>query len=145
MIKTFKIFLFFTMIICTAGLRLCAQTSIVIEDGEKWYGGAVNDAHLMPFKDGYSLDMYGDTRGNQAVPLLISTKGRFIWSEEPFKNVSLGKDIYVGMNKDVFLKSLKLDIKCDTINVVDEEYTIRNTFVFYDLKLQEVKISQILE
>jgi hypothetical protein len=39
----------------------------------------------MPFKDGYNLDMYGDTRGNQAVPLLISTKGRFIWSEEPFK------------------------------------------------------------
>jgi alpha-glucosidase (family GH31 glycosyl hydrolase) len=85
MIKTFKIFLFFTMMLCTAGLRLCAQTSIVIKDGEKWYGGAVNDAHLMPFKDGYSLDMYGDTRGNQAVPLLISTKGRFIWSEEPFK------------------------------------------------------------
>jgi alpha-glucosidase (family GH31 glycosyl hydrolase) len=56
-----------------------------MKNGEKWFGGAVNEAHLMPFKEGYSLDMFGDTRGNQAAPLLVSTKGRFIWSEEPFK------------------------------------------------------------
>jgi alpha-glucosidase (family GH31 glycosyl hydrolase) len=85
MIKAFKICLFLTAMLCTAGVQLYAQTSVAIKDGEKWYGGAVNEAHLMPFKEGYSLDMYGDTRGNQAVPLLISTKGRFIWSEEPFK------------------------------------------------------------
>jgi hypothetical protein len=67
------------------GGATASPTTIVIKDGEKWFGGAVNDAHLMPFKDGYSLNMYGDTRGNQAAPLLVSTKGRFIWSEEPFK------------------------------------------------------------
>jgi hypothetical protein len=60
-----------------------AQTIINIKDGEKWFGGAVNDAHLMPFKEGYTLNLYGDTRGNQANPLLLSTKGRFVWSEEP--------------------------------------------------------------
>ncbi|WP_255563276.1 glycoside hydrolase family 31 protein [Mucilaginibacter sp. 21P] len=63
---------------------LSAQT-IAIKPGEKWFGGAVNDAHLMPFTNGYKLNLYGDTRGNQASPLLVSTKGRFIWSEEPFK------------------------------------------------------------
>jgi alpha-glucosidase len=71
-------------ILCTLATQLSAQV-IDIKGGEKWYGGAVNDAHHMPFKEGYSLDMYGDVRGNQAAPLLLSTKGRFLWSEEPFK------------------------------------------------------------
>lgn len=66
-------------------LNLLAQTRVAVQKGEQWFGGAVNDAHLMPFRSGYSLDMLGNTRGNQAVPLLISTTGRFIWSEEPFK------------------------------------------------------------
>ena len=30
-----------------------------------------------------SYDMWGDNKGNQAQPLLISTTGRFVWSEEP--------------------------------------------------------------
>ncbi|MGV3704075.1 MAG: glycoside hydrolase family 31 protein [Arcticibacter sp.] len=63
---------------------LCAQ-SITLKDGEQWFGGAVNEAHLMPFQDGYKLNMYGDVRGNQATPLLLSTHGRFVWSEEPFE------------------------------------------------------------
>ena len=62
-----------------------AQTTLQIQQGEKWFGGAVNDAHLMPFANNYTLDMNGNTRGNQAAPLLISTKGRFIWCDEPFK------------------------------------------------------------
>ncbi len=45
---------------------------------------AVNEGHVMPFKDGYAYDMYGDTKGNQASPLLISTSGRYIWCESPF-------------------------------------------------------------
>ena len=85
MIRAFKKRLILIVMLCIAGISLSAQTTVIIKAGEKWYGGAVNEAHLMPFKDGYSLDMYGDTRGNQAVPLLVSTKGRFIWSEEPFK------------------------------------------------------------
>lgn len=85
MIRIFTTGLFLFVLAGLANTKLSAQTIVAIKDGEKWYGGAVNDGHLMPFKDGYSLDMYGDTRGNQAVPLLVSTKGRFIWSEEPFK------------------------------------------------------------
>jgi len=71
--------------VCTHATQVCAQTSIILKDGEKWFGGAVNEGHLMPFGEGYNLDMNGDTRGNQAAPLLISTTGRFIWSEEPFQ------------------------------------------------------------
>jgi alpha-glucosidase (family GH31 glycosyl hydrolase) len=85
MIRPFTIYLLLLMKLCVTGTKLGAQTILALKEGEKWYGGAVNEAHLMPFKIGYSLDMYGDTRGNQAAPLLLSTRGRFIWSEEPFK------------------------------------------------------------
>jgi alpha-glucosidase len=83
MISAVKIYISCVLLLFTTVVS--AQTSIAIKDGEKWFGGAMNEAHLMPFQAGYSLDMYGDTRGNQAAPLLVSTKGRFIWSEEPFK------------------------------------------------------------
>ena len=57
---------------------------IQIEPGEKWYGAAVTEADKMPFQDGYSYDLRGNTGGNQAAPLLLSTHGRFIWSDQAF-------------------------------------------------------------
>jgi alpha-glucosidase (family GH31 glycosyl hydrolase) len=80
----FTLPLFFAVSCCLCCACVHGQTTIVVQQGEKWFGGAINDAHLMPFQNGYALDMNGDTRGNQAAPLLISTKGRFIWSEAPF-------------------------------------------------------------
>ncbi|WP_442587305.1 glycoside hydrolase family 31 protein [Pedobacter sp. AW31-3R] len=78
-------YLYVVLLCCSMATNLAAQQTIDITEGEKWYGGAVNNAHLMPFKEGYSLNLYADIQGNQAVPLLLSTKGRYIWSEEPFK------------------------------------------------------------
>ena len=52
--------------------------------GEYWWGGRVEDGVDMPFgaspiqRDLWSL------KGNQGMPLLISNKGRYIWSEQPF-------------------------------------------------------------
>lgn len=57
---------------------------IKILEGEKWWGGAINDGVIMPFEDEYSYNMYGNLKGNQAQPLLLSNKGRVIWSETPF-------------------------------------------------------------
>ena len=85
MSKIFKISLFLLMTLSIMAIGVNAQITLAVKSGESWYGGAVNEGHLMPFRDGYSLDMYANTSGNQAVPLLVSTKGRFIWSEEPFK------------------------------------------------------------
>lgn len=53
--------------------------------GEYWWGGAIDDGVRMPFGAAeYHKDLAGDLIGNQAVPLLISNKGRYIWSESPF-------------------------------------------------------------
>ncbi|WP_407425321.1 glycoside hydrolase family 31 protein [Arcticibacter sp.] len=80
----FKTTLLLVVMLCAFGTQLQAQV-INVQNGEKWYGGAVNDAHLMPFTDGYRLNLFGDVRGNQAAPLLLSNKGRYVWSEEPFE------------------------------------------------------------
>ena len=58
--------------------------NVLIEPGEKWWGGAVSDGYRMPFATGYKLNLLGDTRSNQAQPLLLSNHGRYIWSKEPF-------------------------------------------------------------
>lgn len=60
------------------------ERTILIENGEKWWGGAINDGTKMPFRSGYSYDMYGNLKGNQAQPLLLSNQGRVIWSDSPF-------------------------------------------------------------
>ncbi|HXK61233.1 MAG TPA: glycoside hydrolase family 31 protein [Acidobacteriota bacterium] len=62
-----------------------SQTVIKLESGEYWWGGAVNEGHKMPLgPKPYSLDLYANNVGNQCAPLLVSTKGRYIWSEKPF-------------------------------------------------------------
>jgi alpha-glucosidase (family GH31 glycosyl hydrolase) len=64
-----------------------ADTKVIpLFDGEFFWGGCVTDGGIMPFgKDAFAQDLYGNTAGNQAQPLLISNKGRFVWCEEPFK------------------------------------------------------------
>ena len=60
---------------------------------ERWWGGAVADGQLMSFgRTRHSRDLAdsagvsGDARAgnNQSAPLLLSDRGRFVWSEQPF-------------------------------------------------------------
>jgi len=63
--------------------------------GERWWGGAVADGQLMPFRTDHRRDLgrsagiagEGNERSgnNQSAPLLLSSRGRFIWSESPFE------------------------------------------------------------
>jgi alpha-glucosidase len=69
--------------------------TIAIEKGEHWFGGAVDEGVAMPFANGYSLNLYGNNKGNQAAPLLLSTNGRFLWSEQPFQFSLFGNQLLV--------------------------------------------------
>lgn len=55
-----------------------------IEEGEHWWIGVVTHGHFLPFPDGYEADLNANAYGNQAQPLLVSSKGRYVWSEEAF-------------------------------------------------------------
>jgi len=59
--------------------------TIFLKQGEAWFGAAVNEGDKMPFTEGYTLNLYADNRGNQSAPFLLSSKGRFILSENPFE------------------------------------------------------------
>ncbi|MHA6480416.1 glycoside hydrolase family 31 protein [Paenibacillus sp. strain BS8-2] len=54
------------------------------EPGEFWWGGVINEGYAMPFGEGEHTRDIRLTDDNQASPLLLSNKGRYIWSEEPF-------------------------------------------------------------
>ena len=71
------------------------QKTITIQDGEKWFGGVVNEGHIMPLEDGFDFDLFGNTGTNQAVPLLLSTNGRYVWSEEPFRFTVSGNQLLI--------------------------------------------------
>ncbi|MGF7033657.1 alpha-glucosidase (family GH31 glycosyl hydrolase) [Paenibacillus mucilaginosus] len=52
---------------------------------EYWWGGRTADGRSMPYGSSlFSVDLATDLGGNQACPLLISSKGRYVWSGEPF-------------------------------------------------------------
>jgi alpha-glucosidase (family GH31 glycosyl hydrolase) len=62
------------------------RTVIRLEPGEVWWGGAVNEGHKMPFgTKPYSIDLFGSSYGNQCAPLLVSSEGRYVWSDKPYR------------------------------------------------------------
>lgn len=60
--------------------------TINIKDNEFWWGGSCMKGNEMPFdKDSdIKLDLNGTDAYIQTMPLLLSSKGRYIWSDEPF-------------------------------------------------------------
>ncbi len=53
---------------------------------EYWWGGLARHGDQMPFhaQTAYRQSLHRTFLGNQATPLLVSSKGRYVWSEEPF-------------------------------------------------------------
>ena len=54
-------------------------------DGEKWWGGANFFGQSMPYGDFAEKDIASSNYSNQADPFFVSSKGRYIWSDKPFK------------------------------------------------------------
>lgn len=62
------------------------QSQIAPLDGEKWWGCFVGIGHEMPFASNTPLyDLSKVNFNNEASPLLLSSQGRYVWSEEPFR------------------------------------------------------------
>lgn len=81
-----RIFLFAGIIILCSAQGIADTKTISLLDGEKFWGGCITDGGDMPYGNAsFQRDLYGNTAGNQAQPLLISNKGRYIWCAEPFK------------------------------------------------------------
>lgn len=54
--------------------------------GERWWGGAVADGEVMPMgASPHRRDLATWAGFNQSAPLLVSNRGRYVWSESPFE------------------------------------------------------------
>jgi alpha-glucosidase len=53
--------------------------------GVFWWAGIIDHGFQMPLTDGYEADLLGETYGNQAQPLLLSSQGDVIWSEDALR------------------------------------------------------------
>jgi alpha-glucosidase (family GH31 glycosyl hydrolase) len=83
--------LFYFLLLILSVLHINAQsiktsdTSFALLKDEGWWGGIVNRGAEMPFGNSpFSFDLFGEDDGNQAAPFLISSKGRYVWSDHPF-------------------------------------------------------------
>lgn len=63
------------------------KVELTMLEGEHWWTGLSTLGHQTPYDANteFSMDLWGDNKGNQAQPIMLSNKGRYIWSEEPFK------------------------------------------------------------
>lgn len=70
------------------GFAQTVGTSIQLPllQNEEWWGGTVQYGYRMPFNatNSFSFNLYGDASNNQSAPLLLSSKGRWLWCDEPF-------------------------------------------------------------
>ncbi len=57
---------------------------IALQPREYWWGGAVSAGTQMPYRAEAALDLRGENFANQAAPFLVSSTGRYLWSDEPF-------------------------------------------------------------
>lgn len=74
----------FFLFTCLRG-RAGNETVIPSLPGEKWWGGMVALGSRMPFAEDIRLyDLSRENLNNQNVPFLLSSEGRYIWSEQPF-------------------------------------------------------------
>ena len=80
-----------TIIIVVLGYSsmLCAQTyqsEIHFLPGENWWGAFVAKGSQMPYlQPTGELNLSKQNFNNQGVPLFLSNKGRYVWSDEAFK------------------------------------------------------------
>lgn len=68
---------------CLAGQKY--ESKVASFTGEKWWGGMVALGSGMPFSESTGLfDLSKENLNNQNVPFLVSSAGRYIWSDKPF-------------------------------------------------------------
>lgn len=80
--------LFFFLVASCSHLMMQAQnvTNIKPLTDEYWWGGVTAYGAQMPYITPINeFDLATQNRNNQVVPLLVSNKGRYVWSNYPFK------------------------------------------------------------
>ncbi|MDR1755465.1 MAG: glycoside hydrolase family 31 protein [Culturomica sp.] len=76
------------LLLCVTGLfgQKVYETIVPFEQEEYWWGGVVAHGSRMPYlQPEKEFDLAFRNDNNQIVPLFLSSKGRYIWSNTPFR------------------------------------------------------------
>jgi len=90
-----KVLLFAMIFAC---YHVVAQHTVTVSmlENEYWWGGVVAYGSRMPYIQPIEeFDLARQNNNNQVVPLLLSNKGRYMWSDYPFKFSVSGKEIFI--------------------------------------------------
>ncbi len=112
------------------------KKTLKILENEYWWGGSCMQGNNMPFdkETSLKLDLRGADANIQTMPLLISSKGRYIWSDTPFvfefkkgKIILTGEKFVIsdeGKNlKDAYLLASKNHFPFDNKELREEFFT----------------------
>ena len=131
-----------------------------LEENEFVFGGCVNDGIKMPYKDGFSRDLRVWHSGNQAISALLTSKGNYFYSKEPFKfeikdgfliiesdfeikaskgNEKTLKGAYVGLKNDFFIQ----DHKHPNLDMF--RYPQYNTWIEFGRDVSQAKVKKYAE
>ncbi|MGL4852563.1 MAG: glycoside hydrolase family 31 protein [Phocaeicola sp.] len=83
-----RLFFLLALCSCMAGSLWAQSSSVLITplENEYWWGAVVGNGNKMPYVEPLSTyDIERQNSNNQVIPLLLSSQGRYIWSEKPFK------------------------------------------------------------
>lgn len=83
--KIIRIVSIFLMTTCSFWQIRGGETQIVSLPDERWWGAIVALGNQMPYASLTPLyDLAKDNKNNQIAPLLLSSAGRYVWSDHPF-------------------------------------------------------------
>ena len=80
-----KLLFLFLLTPCLAYAQGKFRTDVAIQKDEKWWGAFVGFGQEMPFANLELQDLATQNYNNQNAPLLLSSNGRYLWSDAPFK------------------------------------------------------------
>lgn len=68
-----------------SSLHASNRLTLTLLPHEYWWAGISSLGHETPYDStsNLSVNTWGDNKGNQCQPLLLSSKGRYVWSEQP--------------------------------------------------------------
>jgi hypothetical protein len=98
--------------------------------------------------EGEDNDLYDFTDDLNKIVLFRNPKEGFYIEDADIKNdkVRLNKKVFIGMEKEVFLKLLGVkSVSCDTVIIANDESTFESVYIFKDAKLREIKMGQTVE
>ncbi len=93
--KVILLFLLIIELIISKAENGCRVDTIKLQENEAVWAGIIREGNLMPINPGYKMDFHEDNKSNQLQPLILTSKGQYCWSEEPFSFARIGNDLIV--------------------------------------------------